>query len=149
MRIGPLAALSVAALVAAGSSSAIANGPGPQEHQHEASAHRHPAAEKIVNPVAPDAQSVASGKALYAKHCSQCHGESGKGDGEMADEYTPKPANLTDAEWKHGSSDGEIFVVIRDGVKNTGMKAFGKKITTHQMWDVVNYLRSIGPAKSH
>jgi mono/diheme cytochrome c family protein len=148
MRFGPLAALSVAALVAAGSASVVANGSVPQEHQHEAGAHHHPAAEKITNPVAPDAQSVAGGKALYAKHCSQCHGESGKGDGEMADEYTPKPANLTDAEWKHGSSDGEIFVVIRDGVKNTGMKAFGKKLTTHQLWDVVNYLRSIGPAKS-
>ena len=59
----------------------------------------------------------------------------------MADELHPKPANLTDADWKHGSSDGEIFVVIRDGVKNTGMKAFGKKLTTHQIWDVVNYVQ--------
>ena len=44
-----------------------------------------------------------------------------------------------------GSTDGEIFVVIRDGVKNTGMKPYGRKMTTHQIWDVVNYLRSMGP----
>jgi len=151
MRVAPLAALSMAVFFAAGIPSAPAHAAGPQEHehQHEAGAHRHPAAEKITNPVAADAASVASGKALYAKHCAQCHGDSGKGDGMMADEYTPKPADLTDAEWKHGSSDGEIFVVIRDGVKKTGMKAFSKKMTTHQIWDVVNYLRSIGPARSH
>ena len=32
-----------------------------------------------------------------------------------------------------------------DGVKDTGMKAFASRMTTHQIWDVVNYLRSIGP----
>jgi len=35
--------------------------------------------------------------------------------------------------------------VIRDGVKSTGMKPFGKKLTTHQLWDVVNFVRSLGP----
>jgi mono/diheme cytochrome c family protein len=99
--------------------------------------------------VKADATSVAAGKELYAKHCSECHGDTGKGDGTMADEYTPKPPDLTDADWKHGSSDGEIFVLIRDGSKNTAMKPYGKKLTTHQIWDVVNFVRSIGPAKSH
>ena len=33
----------------------------------------------------------------------------------------------------------------RDGVKSTGMKPYAHKMTTHQVWDVVNYLRSIGP----
>ena len=63
----------------------------------------------------------------------------------MGAELNPKPSDLSDADWKHGSSDGEIFVVIRDGVKNTGMKTFAKKLTAHQIWDVVNYVRSIGP----
>jgi len=33
--------------------------------------------------------------------------------------------------------------VIRDGVKSTGMKPHARKMTAHQMWDVVNYVRSI------
>ncbi len=116
------------------------------QHQHPAGgAHRHPQAAKLKNPVPPDAASIAAGKKLYVEHCAECHGDSGKGDGEMADTYNPKPANLTDAEWKHGSTDGEIFTVIRDGVKGTEMKPFGKKMTTHQLWDVVNFIRSIGP----
>jgi mono/diheme cytochrome c family protein len=62
---------------------------------------------------------------------------------------SPKPSDLTDADWTHGSTDGELFLVIRDGAKGTGMKPFSKKMTARQIWNVVNYLRTIGPAKSH
>jgi len=120
----------------------------PQEHQHpEGGAHRHPQAAGLKNPVPANAASIAAGKQIYEKQCAGCHGDMGKGDGAMGEELNPKPANLVDAEWKHGSSDGEIFTVIRDGVKTTGMKPYGRKITAHQIWDVVNYLRSIGPAR--
>jgi mono/diheme cytochrome c family protein len=119
-----------------------------QEHQHpethpEGGAHRHPAAAKLQNPVAVTPASIASGKQIYDKQCAGCHGDAGKGDGSMGTELNPKPADLTDADWKHGSSDGEIFTVIRDGVKNTGMKPYARKITTNQIWDVVNYVRSM------
>ena len=122
----------------------------PQEHQHPAThpaggAHRHPQAAKLKNPVPANAASIAAGKQVYHKQCAGCHGDTGKGDGAMGEELNPKPANLVDAEWKHGSTDGEIFVVVRDGVKNSGMKSFAKKLTAHQRWDVVNYVRSIGP----
>jgi mono/diheme cytochrome c family protein len=146
MRLTFFAILVVAALAARA----------PQADQQHAGAqhptggaHQHPEAAKIKNPVDADATSVAEGKAQYTKLCSECHGESGKGDGEMAGDLNPKPPDLTDADWKHGASDGEIFVVIRDGVKGTGMKSFAKKMTTHQMWDVINYIRSIGPKASH
>jgi len=124
---------------------------GAQEHQHpgthpEGGAHHHPAAAKLKNPVAADATSVAAGKQLYDKQCAGCHGDTGKGDGAMGEELNPKPPNLADADWKHGSTDGEIFTVIRDGVKNTGMKPFARKLTTHQIWDVVNYVRSLNKA---
>jgi len=120
----------------------------PQEHQHpEGAAHRHPQAAKLKNPVPVNAASVAAGKQIYEKQCAGCHGDTGKGDGAMGAELNPKPSNLADADWKHGSTDGEIFTVIRDGVKTTGMKPYGRKITAHQIWDVVNYLRSIGPAR--
>ncbi len=120
-----------------------------QEHQHDGAAHRHPEAATIQNPVPADAASIEAGKKIYAKTCSECHGEGGKGDGTMADEYTPRPPDLTDAEWKHGSTDGEIFVLIRDGSKGTAMKAYGSRLATRDIWNVVNFLRSIGPAKSH
>ena len=116
--------------------------------QHDVGAHHHPEAAKIVNPVAPDAKSVAAGQKLFKKYCADCHGESGKGDGMEGEELNPKPADLTDNQWKHGDTDGEIYTVIRDGAKGTGMKAFGSKMTAHELWDVVNYVRSIGPKKA-
>jgi len=120
------------------------------QHQHPpdhpaGGAHQHPQAAKLKNPVTADATSIAAGHALYEKQCAGCHGDAGKGDGAMGAELTPAPSNLADADWKHGASDGEIYTVIRDGVKTTGMKPYRAKMTTHQLWDVVNYVRSLGP----
>jgi len=119
------------------------------QHPATPGAHHHPEAAKQKNPVAADATSIAAGKGVYDKNCANCHGKTGLGDGAMGTELNPKPPNLTDAEWKHGDTDGEIFLVIKDGSKGTGMKGFNSKLTEHQIWDVVNYIRSIGPAKSH
>jgi mono/diheme cytochrome c family protein len=119
------------------------------QHPTTPGAHQHPEAAKQKNPVAADATSVAAGKEVYEKNCANCHGATGAGDGKMGAELNPKPSNFTDNEWKHGSSDGEIFAVIKDGVKGTGMKSFNSKLTTHQIWDVVNYIRTLSPAKSH
>ena len=102
------------------------------------------------NPVAADASSIAAGKQLFEKNCASCHGKTGKGDGMMGEELNPKPADLTSTTRKHGSSDGEVFAVVKGGVKGTGMKGFNSKLTTHQLWDVVNYVQTLsGPAKSH
>ena len=99
----------------------------------------------MKNPVQATAESVSNGAAVFAKQCASCHGASGKGDGAMAAKLKSKPADLTDAEWKHGPSDGEIFTLIRDGAKNAGMKAYRGVLSERQMWDLVNYIRSLGP----
>ncbi len=58
----------------------------------------------------------------------------------------PSPANLTDAEWKHGSTDGEIFAVISNGLGgDSEMKGVRSEMTATDRWNIVNYLRSIGP----
>jgi mono/diheme cytochrome c family protein len=125
----------------------------PAPGQHDAGAHTHPEAAKLANPVKPTPDSIAAGKKIYDTQCANCHGETGKGDGKMAASITtgPKPSDLTDKEWKHGSSDGEIFTLIHDGSKGTGMRGFGTKLQTDDIWNVVNYLRTLGPktAKSH
>jgi cbb3-type cytochrome c oxidase subunit III len=119
------------------------------QHPADAGAHHHPEAAKVKNPVTADATSIAAGKQVYEKNCTSCHGATGLGDGKMGTELNPKPSNLADSEWKHGSSDGEIFAVIKEGVKGTGMKSFNSKLTEHQIWDVINYVRTLAPAKSH
>lgn len=122
----------------------------PAFAQHtQGGAHSHPEAAKLKNPAPGDAASIAAGKGVYEKNCANCHGATGLGDGKMGAEMNPKPSNLVDADWKHGSSDGEMFTVIKTGIKGTGMRAFNSKLTEKQIWDVVNYVRSLGPTKSH
>jgi mono/diheme cytochrome c family protein len=137
----------IIAAISAGGSVALGARTPQTAHQHpaEGGAHHHPQAAQLKNAVPVSPASIAAGQALYQKQCAGCHGDTGKGDGTMGAELDPKPSNLTDADWKHGSTDGEIFTVIRGGVKSTGMKPFSRKLTTHQLWDVVNYVRSLGP----
>ena len=59
------------------------------------------------------------------------------------------PADLTDATWVRGSTDGEIHaVIVKGAAPKFEMKGFEGKMPDADMWNVINYLRSIGPAKS-
>ena len=102
-----------------------------------------PTAAKMKNPVASSPESIKAGQALYQKNCRFCHNADAKGNGPMAPEGT-KPSDLTDAKWERGASDGEIFTVIRDGAgPQFDMKGYKSKMTEPDIWNVVNYLRSL------
>ncbi len=104
-------------------------------------------AAKMKNPVPVSAASIAAGKASYTKYCQFCHGETAKGDGKMAPKDS-HPSDLTDAKWDHGSTDGEIFAVIQNGpAPDSVMKGFKARMTDQQIWEVVDYVRSLGPTK--
>ena len=125
----PLFALACAALVALPAS---AQNPGGN-----------PEAKKMKNPVASSPASIKAGQAAFQKNCRFCHGADAKGDGPMAPEGT-HPSNLTDVKWDRGDSDGEIFAVIRDGAgPKFDMKGYKSKMTETEIWNVVNYLRSL------
>lgn len=103
-----------------------------------------PAAANVKNPVPTSAASIAAGKAAYTKNCRFCHGNDAKGNGPMAPQGT-HPPDLTDGKWDRGSSDSEIFAVIHDGAgPKFDMKGYKGKLSDTDIWNVVNYLRSIG-----
>ena len=106
-------------------------------------------AKTLKNPVAADAASIAAGQALYAKYCRACHGATGLGDGPGAAALKDvKPANLADATWDHGSSDGEIFTVIQKGIPpRLAMNAFEGRLNDTQIWNIVNYVKSLSAKK--
>lgn len=115
-------------IVVAGAAALVAQGGNPE-------------AQKLENPVPATAESIAAGEELYQLNCLFCHGPQGLGDGPLA---PPETANLTDGEWKHGSSDGEIFTAIRKGIA-PAMPPTEDRLSETEAWHLVNYVRSIGP----
>lgn len=111
-------------------------------------------ARAMKNPVEPTAKSIAAGKNVYDKYCAECHGVKGDGVSEKAKTLVeagePKPSDLTDDKWDHGSTDGELFIDIRDGVGLKGaMKGLDGRpgISATDMWNVVNYMRTLTKPK--
>ena len=102
-----------------------------------------PDGKKMKNPVASSPESIKAGQAAFQKNCRFCHGADAKGNGPMAPEGT-HPSNLIDDKWDRGSTDGEVFLVIRDGAgPKFEMKGYKAKMTEPDIWNVVNYLRSL------
>jgi mono/diheme cytochrome c family protein len=104
------------------------------------------AARAVKNPVAATAASIKTGEQLFQKNCSFCHGAAAKGDGKLAPKGTT-PADLTDATWDRGSTDGEIHAVILTGTVPSGGKMPGVKgrLSDTDVWNIINYIRSLGP----
>lgn len=104
-----------------------------------------PAAQTIKNPVPSTATSITAGAAAFKKYCAFCHGAEAKGEGPLAPKDS-HPPDLTDADWVHGSTDGEIFTVIANGAgADSKMVKFKGKMPDQDLWHIVNYLRSLGP----
>lgn len=98
-----------------------------------------PDAAKVRNPIAVSPESTAAGRRVYTRMCGRCHGAEGRGDGTAASAPVP---DLTDAAWDYGGSDGEIFVVIHDGV-STDMDRYAARLNDTDIWNVVNFVRSL------
>jgi len=77
--------------------------------------------------------------------CFNCHGEKGRGDGELATSFSPPLRNFTYTKWQEVRTDGEIFWVIINGTEN-GMPPFGDMLSDEEKWGLVNYIREFGKA---
>jgi cbb3-type cytochrome c oxidase subunit III len=105
-----------------------------------------PDAAKVVNPVAVTPDSVAAGKQIYQQKCATCHGSNGEGG--PGNDLIPAAPSLVDEKWDHGSTDGEIFNVIKNGVPpELNMPPWGDMLKERDMWNIVNYVRSIARKK--
>lgn len=101
-----------------------------------------PEAAKVTNPVMASPESVAAGQQTFQRNCAPCHGRTAQGG--SGNDLSPPAPNLTDDEWLHGSTDGEIFDVIKNGVPpDLNMEPWGDRIKDTDIWNVVNYIRSL------
>ena len=90
---------------------------------------------------------AANGKKIYLKTakpmaCKMCHGDKGDGGGKLGKALKPSPRNFTCKGTKKKISAGQMFHVIKNGSKGTGMVAHKKTLKDKEIWDVVKYIRS-------
>ena len=122
-------------LVAAGSAVYAFLHPGPWIVPEEA--------KRVVNPVKPSQANLPEARRLYLDKCSECHGDTGRGDGSQAKMYDPRPTNFTDAAHMNSISEGELFYKISQG--HRPMPGFKKRFTEEQRWQLVLLLKSLAP----
>jgi mono/diheme cytochrome c family protein len=95
----------------------------------------------IDAPALDDPALVARGLACYREHCAQCHGAPGVAPGPAARGMLPVPSNLAQsardwpAEW--------IYYVTRKGVRMTGMPAWEYRLTDHDLWATVAFVKAL------
>ncbi|MGB8325732.1 MAG: cytochrome c [Candidatus Acidiferrum sp.] len=93
------------------------------------------------NPVKLSATSMASGKKTFGQDCAMCHGKEGDGSGDLAVDMKLKLRDYRDAASLKTMTDGDIYAIIEKG-KGQMMGEEGR-LKPDQIWDVVNYVRSL------
>lgn len=105
-------------------------------------------AKKLKNPLQANEETIAAGRSLFNKHCASCHGEDGKAKTEIAAAMKKRPTDLTAKEMR-GITDGEIYWVITNGIRKSGMPAFKSKVTDQERWRMTVYIKNMMGEHSH
>lgn len=88
---------------------------------------------------------AANGKKIFHKTakpmaCKMCHGEKGDGGGKLGKALKPKPRNFTCKKTMDKISAGQMYHIIKNGSKGTGMAK--QKLSDKEIWDVIKYIRT-------
>jgi mono/diheme cytochrome c family protein len=101
-------------------------------------------ARDLKNPIAPSPDVIKEGMAHYADHCSACHANDGSGETELGLGLYPKPPDMR-LPATQSLTDGELFYIIENGVRLTGMPAWstGTDEGAHSTWHLVHFIREL------
>jgi mono/diheme cytochrome c family protein len=94
----------------------------------------------MKNPIAQSAASTKTGMDLYTKNCASCHGKAGLGDGVKARALKTFPGDFSKAEFQN-LADGDLFYKTKTG--RGEMPKYEGKLSDNDIWNVVNYLRTL------
>lgn len=101
------------------------------------------AAKSLQNPIADTPEVQHEAMAHYADHCASCHANDGSGDTMYGKGLYPKPPDLRAAATQN-LTDGELFFAIQNGVRLTGMPAFGSPGDDGtDSWKLVRFIRHL------
>ena len=101
-------------------------------------------AKSLTNPVEYSGEAIANGRAHFADHCAVCHGNDGSGNTAIGRGLWPKAPDMRLAQTQN-LSDGELFWIIENGIRFTGMPAWstGTKDGETASWHLVHFVRRL------
>jgi mono/diheme cytochrome c family protein len=96
------------------------------------------------NPRAVGRRGAGQGACHFADHCASCHGNDGRGQTTLGRNMYPKAPDMTLPETQR-LSDGELFAIIENGVRLTGMPAWGSPgpEDDNETWELVHFIRHL------
>jgi mono/diheme cytochrome c family protein len=94
------------------------------------------------NPFAGQADAWREALEHYAEHCEPCHAYDGHGGAEVGRRLNPRTPDMTKARTQQ-LTDGELFYIIQNGVRWTGMPAWKGEHTPDESWRLVSFIRHI------
>ncbi len=92
--------------------------------------------------------SVDTGRALFGMGCATCHGQDGRTPGPIGKSMYPRAPDLGAPEVQE-MSDAEIFWVIKNGIRLSGMPGFADINSDEQIWQLTYFVRSLGEQPRH
>ena len=102
-----------------------------------------PASERDAkNPFAPTTEVLSEARAHFADHCATCHGNDGSGKTEIGQNLYPKTPDLRQSETQN-LTDGQIYYIIHNGIRLTGMPAWGGPGKDDDSWELVLFIRHL------
>jgi len=99
-------------------------------------------ARDMRNPVPLTPQILAEGREHFADHCAICHGNDGSGDTEVGRGLYPRAPDMRQPATQ-SLPDGELFYIIENGVRLTGMPAWASHEGTDDNWRLVHFIRHL------
>jgi mono/diheme cytochrome c family protein len=99
---------------------------------------------RLRSPVSPSRDGIAAGRDHFADHCAICHANDGSGQTEMGRNLYPRPPDLRLPDTQE-LTDGEMFYIIENGVRMTGMPGFGNGTEDGKLasWNLVAFIRHL------
>ena len=99
-------------------------------------------ARAMSNPLAASTENLKDARLHFADHCAICHANDGSGDAPFGRGLYPKPPDLRQPETQK-RSDGELFWIIENGVRFTGMPSFATEGMSDDSWKLVLFIRHL------
>jgi mono/diheme cytochrome c family protein len=93
-----------------------------------------------TNPVPATEENLMAGAKVYREMCARCHGGSKESENTYGRSFYPPAPQLPRTRTSY--SDSEMFWIVKHGIRNTAMPAWGNLLSDQEIWQVVTLLRT-------